>query len=399
MTLDVWSSKRISLDDWTALSTLTNLKFLDLDIQRLLDPLEVRLIPRSVEHLLLHQKNSHSELDQDFFIELLRALPPNLRTVDALFKPIEITPTVARQLHNALEQIKDFVEPAAVSFLPPSITYFGLSDEDPLNPTTLVFPPKLHHLRVHDLPSELIKVLPNNLQSLKCHAAWTDDGRILLDDIRMLPRTLTNLELPQFYVHRNELRSDNVERFFDVLPHTLTHLAFGSMDHECPIENASSSLHLPRGLKILVIHGPQQFLRCDFSEWIIGLPKNLTKLRMNTDPPSKSVFSAFGTLQYLKELDLDVPNPPITWAERLDLKSLPRTLTAFSLNDDPYGERLNEENGSDITNDLLRGIPSSLTHLTLPRSPLLTQECLHYLPNLVSVMSTCSGVRPSWSPL
>jgi hypothetical protein len=385
----------ISVDDWTALSTLTKLKYLDLDIKRSLVIPEAQLLPRSIEVLQLCQKEQDNR-SEAWWSSFLVALPPNIKRLNFFLHgqwpdvKYRFSRELALKLPKTLECTEEIFHPDAVSSLPPSITKFTLGEGD--SSVISSFPPNLLHLEFWNFNSSLLGILPRTLQTFKYDygSAWRCG--FSLKSVRSLPRNLTTLSFPLISIP-TDINPSAIDQFYSLLPPTLTVLVYGAKEDPFLFPNSRSSQFLPRGLKSLFIASPTEFSQCDMAEWIVGLPKTLTCFEIDIDPPSKSAFSAFGTLTNLKELIIQTPKAPDSWTKRIDFKSLPRSLTKFHLDDDPY-RLVPEKVASDITDDLLIGAPRCLEDLSLPHSPYLSKECLAHLPKLESL--TLIIHTPTW---
>jgi hypothetical protein len=357
--------------EWTSLSSLTNLKSLNLNVHGPFGVNEAQSIPRSVTDLKLqHVLETRAE---EWAIEILKSLPKTIRNLGGIL-PIRICSIeLAQSLPCTLENISEYeVAPQVVAYLPNSISNMtlGLNEDDSLLST---FPSNLRHLHIFKLSDSLLQRLPNHLQTLTIFGTST---RLNKELAQLLPRNLTQLEFLLVY---NPL--ENTE-LFQALPSTLTCLAANSPlalpSRMIPVQtSATSSLEFQRAMKKLDI-GCLDFNNGDFGKWILGLTTTLTSLSLTINRAKKADFQSFGNLPFLSILTLALLNVPKGgWAGFLDFSSLPVCLEQFSL----YSLGIAFQH-SDISNNTFKGAPHFLKSLIVPSSPLVNKACLVHLRNL-----------------
>ena len=235
------SSDDIELEDWTALSRLKHLKSLTLQVSGSFGVKQSELIPRSVEKLSIQNfEGDVNEMNAAWCIEILRALPKNLRELKGVWGTHDfgfISTEIAQNMPRTLE-IGDWCEvaPGAVAHLPDSLKEMGLGSGD-FNVIN-VWPSKLHHLYLPRLPDLLLDKLPATLKRLTVE--WIE---LSVGMTERLPRSLSSLCVQAFNP------SADLELLLKALPRSLTLLeampkGYGSAQAAPVPAPSSSSLSL-----------------------------------------------------------------------------------------------------------------------------------------------------------
>jgi hypothetical protein len=310
------------------------------------------------------------------------------------FFPLEITPDIVSDLPRNVEMLYcEGVEP--FSFTPDAVV---LAPENfirvfvqecsflELERMSSPFPPHILHLSVAHLPESLLLKLPAELQTL-----IIDDEEVKLnaDLVSLLPRNLTELHIdsPLYPV-------DDAKAVFKALPRTLTSLRLlpgpdGDMTEDPYLSDTSidSSQFLPPCLKTLEI-GDLDINGPDLAQWILGMPKSLTRFSLCVDRLAMNSFGTLGSLTCLEYLSIEFKiYGEYGWSQCIALGDLPRNLTTMNLE---------EDRKRDLTDEFFTEAPPSLTSMRLPISPLLTKECLSFLPNLEEIHCMDHSSQPSW---
>jgi hypothetical protein len=370
-------------DHWTAISKFKSLRFLQLPIYFCIELEQAQLIPRSLEKLFLENMNV-SGLSEESLLEILQALPQNLREVVGIW-PMDISIPIAKHMPRTLEYGNlSIMLPEVVSFLPDSLTELMIRIGDYSCIASL--PKRLQSLHLDGSICPLIDKLPLGLTSL------TVNDEILNPEIASkLPPNLTmwsssHLSKP----------IENIEDVFKALPATMTSLdarpvRWSPADAIRVPTSSTSSLHLPRHMKKLQLDF-LDFSSSNLSEWVLGMPSNLKELLLSIDELQIGAFASFSTLPALNTLSIDVMKTPKGgWSQYIDFRSLPRNLSRLTVSDsDP------EFDASDLTNDTFVGAPISLTSITLPNSPLVTEDCLQYISRVKRLAISEYGSNPHW---
>jgi hypothetical protein len=361
-----------TIAEWNALSKFTCLKILDFSVDGSVDIESVRMLPQSIEELSLHR--FYGPESQEMWDEILKALPQNLKKLED-FWPHYWTVSFAKNLPRTLESMPDkHCAPEFVEFLPPNLT--ELSVPDPQNPEDISsFPPKLCSLELPFVTETLIEMLPTQLKTLILDD-WPS-GEIVAE----LPRSITSLS---FYGDP-ESPPYEIEPLFAALPPSLISFTASPVNddnEESFISTSSnSSLLLPRCLEELHI-GCLDFSESNMTAWALGLPTQLSTLSIIVTDLQQGFCISLSTLTALRDLELTVYNPPTGgWAQCLDFRSLPRSLTFLS-----FLQQRDESKASDINNDTFIGAPMGLIRLTIPHSPLLSKDCLIHFKELDKIM-------------
>jgi hypothetical protein len=340
---------------------------------------KAQMIPRSVERLTLGFVRGF--LTDESCIELLKALPKNLKTLEGLF-PEEITSAIAQSLPKTLETVGKIVSCDAVAFLPDTIVEMEVDSSD--FQVVSSFPSKLSHLKIASITPWTVAKLPAHLQSLQVQSIDLSPGLL-----SSLPKNLTQLDTGRLLDPKQP-----IELLFKALPRTLTSFQANKFqDRVGPVPTPSnSSLFLPSGMKTLDL-GNLDFSMSDMSVWIRGLPVTLTSLGITITQLQKGHFTSLGALSALQELSLlSLASPSDGWAHCLDFRSLPSNLTTCHISDSTVNFK-----DSDINNDTLIGAPLHLTSLNLPPSPLLTKAVIAHLPNLDEITFGVIYEYPPWA--
>ena len=373
-------SDGITIEDWAALSSLKFLIRLELDISGPFSVEQARLIPRSVEELILH--NINDVMSVEWCIDIMRALPQKIRKLEGIWNSLEeFSPEVARNMPRTLETVNWIeIAPEVVAYLPDSFLEVNLCWGD----FTAIqsWHSKLQNLFLPYLPNLLLDKLPATLQRLT-----VEEIDLSVELIERLPRMLSLLTV-------NALNPMiDVELQLKAFPRSLTVLeAYPITQHVPALCTSGSSRFLPRSLNSLRL-GCLDFSESKMAEWILGLPRNLITIRISIKDVQPPVFASFDTLTALRFLWIDVLKTPTGgWSQHLNLLSLPRNLVSVSLFDLELGYRL----PTDITNDTFKGAPRNLETLSFPSSPLVNIECLHHLPNLHAL--SLGSQAPLWFP-
>jgi hypothetical protein len=263
-----------------------------------------------------------------------------------------ITPDIAKNLPRTLELIEErLIFPEAIPYIPDTFVELEVHPEgDYAHITSL--PSKLRYLGLYSPPLRIFDILPPALTRLRL-----ERGQNPIKDVERLfnglPPTLTSLEAHSVYLLKSFLK---------------------------PVPTPShSSLMLPRGIKTLEL-SCLDFSDSSMAEWILGLPPNLTRLKICCRDLQRGGFTSLRVLVALEYLSFTVINSPGgKWAQFLDFPALPRHLIEFNLLPivtDPYE--------CDITNGTFLGAPLSLQSLNLPKSYHVTKDSSVHLPNLAT---------------
>jgi hypothetical protein len=359
------NSGRMKLDDWIAISAFNDLECLGFNHSYGVE--EALLLPRGLKQLSVTNPQPFGATDE-WCIELLKALPQNLELLEGLWPPV-ITPAIAKNIPRAVKTtLGASIAPQAVSFLPNSIIDVEVTQKAGIE-LILSFPSNLHRLRLPELPRTLAEKLPNGLKSLQLEGKH---AVLSAETVEILPRGLTNLTLSL----ANNPMSD-IDGVLEALPPALTEFSAFPPVHEWdPVivavpTSSKSSQFIPRCMAELGI-GCLDFSESSMAKWILGLPTNLYYLRLRVKYLQNDAFSTIGQLYALTDLEISALNTPeVGWARFLQFDTLPQKWSSFILED--LSEEFKESNGSDIADNSLRGAPQTLQHLSLPRSPLLTE--------------------------
>jgi hypothetical protein len=312
----------------------------------------------------------------------------------------DLTPVILKNIPRQIEKLGEFsVSSEIVHLLPDSLT--ELEIQDGKYSTIPFLPSNLRSLTLNGPLDQLVNKLPKNLEGLVLQKAPTP---LNSECIFGLPRNLTHLDI---YSTNNALIfDDDIELIFKALPPKLTSLnAYpnsSDLDNDLDSEDyptfptpSESSLYLPRCMKILQI-GLLEFSRGHMAQWIIGLPTCLTSLKILVKQLEIGIFTSIGSLKRLDWLKIGIWHTPGSWAQYLDFKALPRSLRCLELES---GERTmnsdcTDDTESDISDGTFVGAPLSLNFVLLPASPLITKKCLDHLPNVHTLV--LNDTKPDW---
>jgi hypothetical protein len=354
-------------DDWTTISTFSNLKSLRIPFNDDFDVPEALLIPRSLERLDFDAMEDLPE--EAWYLRVMDALPPNLTWLGWKW-PEPITTPIAQKIPRKNRILGASVESEAVSYLPDSLIELFVEEGDYSVISRL--PSNLKTLWLRDSCLSLLEKMPRSLETLSLE----EGARLSSEQISKIPRDLRSLIIGHGFEP-----TDDIELFFRELPPNLMSLDVfpeeADCDHRIPLPSPpSSSQYLPRCMNFLKA-GFLGFAAEDaMSSWVLGLPSRLITLKIGVDRLQMGVFTSIGILSVLRDLQIKVlHSQPGGWSKYLDFQSLPHSLIRIALRDMEDGE-------SDMTNDDFTGAPPKLGFIDLPKSPLVTKDCLCHFPVL-----------------
>jgi hypothetical protein len=383
----------MSLGDWTFIAAMKGLKQLFILGLEDLEVSAVQLLPRSIERLRLEFQMW--EVDESWWVEILKAMPSNLKQISGFPSFHHMTAPIAKILPRTLDTITSaIISPDAISHLPQKIQTLNLGSIVGLGNIS-AFPATIQTLRLPMLSTELADKLPPLLQALWLynHEHGLGITHRLVD---RLPRNLTSLSAV--------LREDsNLALLFNALPPKISFLSLRTCSVEGEFETiqtpSNSSLHLPTSLATIDL-GFLDFLSdVSMEEWVLGLPTTLRDLKLHVKHLQKGGITSLSRLTNLNSLSLTVLNSPKGgWAGHLDLGSLPRKMVELSFYDQEMEIDDDDDDVSrtDITNESFVGAPLSIRSLRLPNSPLLTKDLLIHPPHLDEFYMSFRKNKPSW---
>jgi hypothetical protein len=370
------------LTDWNVIGELEKLKTLGTCVRGPFDVEEARLIPRTVQTLLLH--SFQVPPNTDWCTRILEALPQNLTRLEGVW-PGRISADRAQSLPKLLEMVETTVSYEAVPRLPKNFKALEISgfDFDPEFDASMTFPASLIRLSIPKLSVTLADKLPNGLQIMTI-------GEILLtpQTLEKLPKNLTSLFIDDALCEVQEL-----EPLLKSLPPNLTSLC---MPQLCLLGGARVATQAPPGSSRIISRRMRklELPNLDFpnlSEWILGLPTTLKRLMLRINNLEKDGLKSLIHLHSLDELRIKVSSSPKDgWAQCLKFRFLPRQLGTLHVFD--MGRVTQDSN---LTDESFIEAPPRLHWVALPRSPLVTEKCLVHLPNLARLVFPGRNA-PTW---
>jgi hypothetical protein len=303
-------------------------------------------------------------------VEILRSLPPKLTSFPSSGLGKKLTASILAALPRSLKSLPyGSLDWENAHLLPSGAETVrlrqskGLPYDDSLIQS---IPPQLYILDIDVLTPRIAKMLPESTRIVS-----VGNGPLSTEMLQNLPtRNLRGLYL----VHGVPFEEEND---FKAIPRDLNKLDMlpspYNMPDELPpifsIKNVESSSWLPRGLVDLTLG----LLDINDSEWFLQLPPTLESIRFSVlDLPKDSLLKlpCQSTLRIF-ELCLHT-SPQHGWASII--ATLPRKLTVVIIT------RNADSEPSDITDEHLANLPSPLTTIALPHSPLVTGSCVPNLP-------------------
>jgi hypothetical protein len=369
----------ITNDEWNALSQV-RLKYLDLNFECTFGSQQAKYLPRTLDAFHL---NRVSMVDQEDYLEVLQAMPQNLRILTG-FRPTLITAEIAQAMPRSLETCShEIYAPEALQYLPNGIKKICLAPVCDVQDIQ-GFPSQLENLSIPSLTLSIASMLPSTLLALH----GTRKAMVLTEEIiKALPRNLRKIQVFEHCTHP----LDSVESLKYLPPKlTILNIMPGNSDRDMvpfvplptPVQSAS---WLSRHLKQLEI-GTLDFLEGDMSPWLLTLPPNLETLRLLVSSIGRDALhclDTFGNLTLLAIATLRAPTDG--WASQI--KSWPPKLETVTFTD-------LSKAASNLTNESFRGAPETLTRISIPESSLLDSGCLVHLPNVEHF--NVDYHRPKW---
>jgi hypothetical protein len=343
--------------------------------------------PRTLETLCIYDSNSH---DEEWCIEFLGKLPRTLTNLNCLWEsPISIE--LAKAFPRTLV-IPDWEEitPEALPYMPEKTKMVIPSKFS--NPKVILgFPALMESIVLPKLTDSIISMFPNSLTSL---GIQHQDVKLEKDIISLLPRYLVSFNVQC----AKGIDIDSAESF-KLLPPKMKHLSLSRQgfvadairSFEMPSE---ASLWLPRQLSSLQLQFMHfQNASSDLKKWCLGLPKYLTFLSIgiSLSTAQAGISGSLFHLNHLENLEFSLnpmPRKGGEWAPLL--QGLPPNLKVLRIQATKKGVE------SNFINDNFQNVPKSITSFQCPSSPHLSEECLQYMPSIMSWTEDGSFQRPKW---